>query len=168
MADGRRKIFSLDDSSDPAPDPPAHWAGRPWALWLLVTSWPRLLTLVAAGHVFLVAMFACGYLCIGDSPGAAARLVAMSDAFFLSAQVFMRVNLGAQVPQGGAAQFLVVCEMLAGWLVSLTFLALSAARFMRFRLVVLEGPAAQERMDLRQSARSELRRSMKRTGGLSN
>lgn len=145
---------------------PDHFAGRrparhpsvrdgSFALWLLLISWQRLLTMAAAVIVLLVVLFALAYLSCG---GVTARPGSLRDTILFSMQVFARANLGFQLPAAGPAQLLVICELIVGWLFFIVLLALAAARFLRFRVFELYRVSLPEQQESGERAPAVVRR----------
>lgn len=169
MADKKPAFVLLEDLSKPGTKKHPPPRGRPFTIWLLVISWPRLLAMAAVVYVMLVALFACGYLSCGGVTARAGYFPGyFRDAFLFSMQVFARVNLGFRMPERGLSQLLVICELLMGWLVFVVFLALAAARFMNLRVFELYGLPLQEAPDSGDRALANRRSSQKAASRQSN
>ena len=66
--------------------------------FLLTSSWPRLLALLAAGYGTANAVFAVGYLLDPDALENA-RPGSFADAFFFSVQTMATIGYGRMVPR---------------------------------------------------------------------
>jgi inward rectifier potassium channel len=81
--------------------------------FLLTASWSRVLASIAALYLGLNAVFALGYLAIGDGIENA-RPGSYSDAFFFSVQTMATIGYGKMVPHSLTAHVLVTIEALIG------------------------------------------------------
>jgi inward rectifier potassium channel len=84
-------------------------------LWLLTSSWRRFFALVLAAYLGANAVFAVGYLALGDAIEAA-RPGHFGDAFFFSVQTMATIGYGKMAPRGLGANALVTLEALVGLL----------------------------------------------------
>jgi len=97
---------------------------------LLASSWPRLLTLLAATFLAVNAIFALAYLAV---PGSVenARPGSFADAFFFSVQTMATIGYGRMVPRTFLANTLVTLETLTGLLALAMITGLVFAKFSR-------------------------------------
>ena len=82
---------------------------------LLTSSWPRLMTLLAAAYVAMNALFAVGYVLEPDALENA-RPGSFADAFFFSVQTMATIGYGRMVPRTTLANVLVTLETMTGLL----------------------------------------------------
>ncbi len=97
---------------------------------LLTASWGRLFALVAAAYVASNAVFAAGYLLLGDAIENA-RAGDFWDAFFFSVQTMATIGYGKMAPRTTAANALVAAEALIGLLGLALVTGLVFAKFSR-------------------------------------
>ena len=97
---------------------------------LLTSSWPRLLTLLAAAYVAMNALFAVGYVLEPDALENA-RPGSFADAFFFSVQTMATIGYGRMVPRTLLANVLVTLETLTGLLGLAMVTGLVFAKFSR-------------------------------------
>ena len=98
--------------------------------FLLTSSWPRLLALLAAGYGTANAVFAVGYLLDPDALENA-RPGSFADAFFFSVQTMATIGYGRMVPRTLLANVLVTLETLTGLLGLAMVTGLVFAKFSR-------------------------------------
>ena len=98
--------------------------------FLLTSSWPRLLALLAAGYGTANAVFAVGYLLEPDAIESA-RPGSFADAFFFSVQTMATIGYGRMVPRTLLANVLVTLETLTGLLGLAMVTGLVFAKFSR-------------------------------------
>ena len=108
---------------------------------LLTTSWKRLFLLVAVAYVGANALFALGYLALGDSvehvqPGS------FSDLFFFSVQTMATIGYGLFAPKTFGAEVLVTIEAFVGLLGLAVVTGLVFSKFSRPTARVLFGRVA--------------------------
>jgi len=84
-------------------------------LWLLASTWRRFFALVLAAYLGANAVFALGYLALGDAIEEA-RPGHFGDAFFFSVQTMATIGYGKMAPRGIGANALVTVEALVGLL----------------------------------------------------
>jgi len=82
---------------------------------LLTSTWHRFFGLVVAAYLGTNAVFAAGYLAIGDGIEEA-RPGSFADAFFFSVQTMATIGYGKMAPRGFLANALVSVEALVGLL----------------------------------------------------
>jgi inward rectifier potassium channel len=127
LPDGRINLVRTGGRSGPL---------RDLYLFLLVSSWPRLLALFAAGYLAANALFAGLYLLDpGDITGA--HRDSFRDAFFFSVQTMSTIGYGAMSPGTTWADALVTMESLAGLLGLAMATGLIFAKFSRPRACVV-------------------------------
>ena len=97
---------------------------------LLASSWPRLLTLLAATFLAVNAIFALAYLAV---PGSVenARPGSFADAFFFSVQTMGTVGYGRLAPGTAWSNVLVTVEVIIGVLGLAMVTGLVFAKFSR-------------------------------------
>jgi len=97
---------------------------------LVASSWPRLLTLLAATFLAVNALFALAYFAL---PGSVenARPASFADAFFFSVQTMATIGYGKLAPATPAANAIVTIEVLVGLLGVATVTGLVFAKFSR-------------------------------------
>ena len=98
--------------------------------FLLTSSWPRLLALLAAVYGTANAVFAVGYLLEPDALENA-RPGSFADAFFFSVQTMATIGYGRMVPRTLLANVLVTLETLTGLLGLAMVTGLVFAKFSR-------------------------------------
>ena len=98
--------------------------------WLLSSSWRRFFGLVTAAYLGSNALFAAGYLALGDGIEEA-RPGNFADAFFFSVQTMATIGYGKMAPHGFAANALVAVEALVGLLGLALVTGLVFAKFSR-------------------------------------
>ena len=98
--------------------------------FLLTSSWPRLLALLAAGYGTANALFALGYL-LESGAIENARPGSFADAFFFSVQTMATIGYGRMVPRTLLANVLVTLETLTGLLGLAMVTGLVFAKFSR-------------------------------------
>ena len=101
-----------------------------WYHFLLVSSWPRLLALMAGAFVTTNSVFACAYL-LGRQSIAHAREGSFADAFFFSVQTMATIGYGSMAPQTLYANVLVAIEAMVGLLGLAVVTGLVFAKFSR-------------------------------------
>jgi inward rectifier potassium channel len=98
--------------------------------YLLTATWRRLFVLLMLGYVAANALFAAGYLAIGDGIEEA-RPGSFADAFFFSVQTMATIGYGKMAPRGLAANALVAVEALVGLLAVALVTGIVFAKFSR-------------------------------------
>ena len=98
--------------------------------FLLVSSWPRLVVLLATAYIVANAMFALAYLLEGHSLEHA-DAGSFSDAFFFSVQTMATIGYGYIIPRTLFANLLVTVEALVGLLGLAVVTGLVFAKFSR-------------------------------------
>ncbi len=98
--------------------------------FLLTTSWLRLFLLVMVGYVGSNALFALGYLALGNGIENA-RPGSFADAFFFSVQTMATIGYGRMAPVSLSANLLVAAEALIGLLSLALITGLIFAKFSR-------------------------------------
>jgi inward rectifier potassium channel len=83
--------------------------------FLLSARWATLVALIVAGYLGVNALFALGYLALGDGIENA-RPGSFWDAFFFSVQTMATVGYGKMFPRSFAANVIATVEVLAGGL----------------------------------------------------
>ena len=120
-ADGRGSVTRVGIAS--------HRAGDLYH-FLLTTSWPALLGLIAVYYLLVNALFAVAYW-LGDGGIAQARPGSLTDAFFFSVQTFATIGYGAMAPQSLYAHLLVTLESFVGIMSVAITTGLMFAKFAR-------------------------------------
>jgi len=98
--------------------------------WLLTSTWRRFFLLVLLAYLGANALFALGYLALGDAIEEA-RPGSFSDAFFFSIQTMATIGYGKMAPHGLGANLLVTVEALVGLLGLALVTGLVFAKFAR-------------------------------------
>ena len=98
--------------------------------FLLSSSWPRLLGILALGFAAVNVVFALAYLLHPGSIGHA-RPRSFADAFFFSVQTMATIGYGEMVPQGLYANVLMTIEVLVGLVALAMVTGLTFAKFSR-------------------------------------
>lgn len=98
---------------------------------LLTTSWPRFFALIIALYVALNALFALGYLAMGDGGVEHMRPGSFTDAFFFSVQTMATIGYGTMSPHSVTANALVTIEALTGMMGVAMATGLMFAKFAR-------------------------------------
>lgn len=98
--------------------------------WLLTTSAPRFLAVLAGVYLGVNLLFALAYLACGDGI-ANARHGSLADAFFFSVQTMATIGYGQMVPEGLVPNLLVTVEAGIGLLGLAMASGLMFARFTR-------------------------------------
>jgi inward rectifier potassium channel len=98
--------------------------------WLLTATWRRFFGLVLAAYLASNALFALGYLALGDAIEEA-RPGSFVDAFFFSVQTMATIGYGKMAPRTVAANVLVTAEALVGLLGLALVTGLVYAKFSR-------------------------------------
>jgi len=98
--------------------------------FLLSSSWPRLLGILALGFGAVNALFALAYLLAPGSIGNA-RPGSFADAFFFSVQTMATIGYGELAPRGLYANVLMTIEVLVGLLAVAMLTGLTFAKFSR-------------------------------------
>jgi len=98
--------------------------------FLLVSSWPRLVTLLATAYIVANALFAGAYLLEGHGLEHA-EAGSFSDAFFFSVQTMATIGYGYITPRTLFANLLVTVEALVGLLGLAVVTGLVFAKFSR-------------------------------------
>lgn len=96
--------------------------------FLLETSWPMVLSVIAAGFLVMNGLFAVGFILTG---GVANASGSFADAFFFSVQTMGTVGYGAMAPASFAANVLVVAESVVSLIVTALSTGIVFARFSR-------------------------------------
>jgi inward rectifier potassium channel len=99
-------------------------------LFLLVSSWPRLVALLAGVYLAANSLFAVAYLLEGHSLDHASA-GSFSDAFFFSVQTMATIGYGYIIPRTLFANILVTLESLTGLLGLAVVTGLVFAKFSR-------------------------------------
>jgi len=97
---------------------------------LITSSWTSIFLLIAILYVGLNALFAAGYLALGDVIEGA-RPGSPVDAFFFSVQTMATIGYGRMVPRTLEANVLVTVEALTGMLMTALWTGLIFAKFAR-------------------------------------
>jgi inward rectifier potassium channel len=98
--------------------------------FLLISSWPRLLTILLGCYLLSNVFFALAYLGGGDCLGGA-RPGSFADAFFFSVQTISTIGYGQMVPRTAWANTLVTVESFVGLLGLAMVTGLIFAKFSR-------------------------------------
>jgi inward rectifier potassium channel len=96
--------------------------------YLLETTWPVVLLLIAGGFLVINMSFAVGFLLTG---GIANSSGSFADAFFFSVQTMGTIGYGAMAPTTFAANMLVVAESVVSLIVTALSTGIVFARFSR-------------------------------------
>lgn len=96
--------------------------------YLLETSWPMVLGVIAGGFLVINALFALVFMAIG---GIASSSGSFADAFFFSVQTMGTIGYGAMAPASFAANVVVVIEAVVSLIVTALSTGIVFARFSR-------------------------------------
>ncbi len=97
---------------------------------LLRMSWPRLIVLLFAAYLAIIALFALAYL-VDSEAIAGARPGRFSDAFFFSVETLATIGYGVFSPKSLYAHMLVTVEAFIGILAAALVTGLAFAKFSR-------------------------------------
>ena len=131
----RTRLLNRDGTFNVRREGLGPWARFNFYHYSLTMSWPRFLSLAAAGYFLTNALFALGYLACGPHALAGVddkRMMArFFTAFFFSVDTLATIGYGNIVPVSAAANLLVTVEALVGLLGFSVVAGIVFARFAR-------------------------------------